>query len=149
MCAQCDLEVVEFSFTVCLFAAEAHLNGFLPGVTRDMASIFGNDYSRRVAIDIVISLPSARQVFKRWPSPWLSSCTSQEGCPYQLRERYLGEWSKGQREGRGTFYFASGSRRCPFLSARDLDVICPLKDCLLHVPPGRCCMVGCRCPLHW
>ena len=74
MCAQCDLEVVEFSLTLCLFAAEAYSNGFLSGVTRDMASIFGNDYSRRVAIDIVISLPSARQcssttfVFKRLAS---------------------------------------------------------------------------------
>ena len=53
MCAQCDLEVVEFSLTLWLFAAEAYLNGFLSGVTRDMASIFGNEYSRRVAIDIV------------------------------------------------------------------------------------------------
>jgi len=34
----------------------------------------------------------------------------QEGSPYQLRERYVGEWVEGQRKGRGTFYFASGAR---------------------------------------
>ena len=33
----------------------------------------------------------------------------QEGSPYQLRERYVGEWVGGQRDGRGTFYYASGA----------------------------------------
>ena len=34
---------------------------------------------------------------------------SQKGSPYQLRERYVGEWVGGRREGRGTFYYASGA----------------------------------------
>ena len=34
----------------------------------------------------------------------------QEANPFQLRERYVGEWSKGQRHGHGTFYLASGAR---------------------------------------
>ena len=60
MCAQCDLEVVEFSLTLCLFAAEAYLNGFRlasPGIWR--ASLATNTEGELP----LISLPSARTCF--------------------------------------------------------------------------------------
>ena len=60
MCAQCDLEVVEFSLTLCLFAAEAYLNGFClasPGIWR--ASLATNTAGELP----LISLPSARTCF--------------------------------------------------------------------------------------
>ena len=39
---------------------------------------------------------------------WLR--VQRETTPFQLRERYVGEWEAGERHGYGTFHYASGSR---------------------------------------
>ena len=84
---------------------------------RDMASTCGRGYSRCLAhgknhTHLALSLLSTPCFFTingLWCSCRCPHCPTQEGSPYQLRERYVGEWVEGQRKGRGTFYFASGA----------------------------------------
>ena len=37
------------------------------------------------------------------------SAAQVDASPFQLRERYTGDWVEGRREGTGTFFFANGS----------------------------------------